>query len=109
MPLKKGRQKTGGRKVGSVNHTTKEIRELINQTLDVSVIKRRMNAIEDDFKYCQVAIKMMEFVVPKLKSVEMTGNSEKPIIVQLPENMNTKQLRELLESTEDDSEQDEQE
>lgn len=105
MPLKKGRQKTGGRKVGSVNKTTKEIRELINKTLDVDVIKRRMNAIEDDFKYCQVALKLMEFVVPKLKSVEMTGNAEKPVVVQLPDNLNTKQLREILESAEENEEE----
>jgi hypothetical protein len=74
---KKGTPKTGGRGKGSVNRTTKEAREFLEQVLlnQVDNIKSSLEAlkVESDSKYIDACSKLFTFVLPKKTDITTGG------------------------------------
>lgn len=78
MPFIKGRQKTGGRKVGVTNRTTAEIREKVQM-----VLSDRIESLNDDldnmdsFKRWTILNSVAKYVLPALNknddSVTVSG------------------------------------
>lgn len=96
MARKKGSPKLGGREKGTPNKVTKEARELIQQAIDLPTFKRRLNKIKSDAQYCAIVLKLMEFVLPKMKSVEITGDKDKPLIIELPSRITIEDIKAVL-------------
>lgn len=80
-------KKYGGRKKGTVNITTSEIREHYKK-----LIADNMNQLQSDLKELEpiqrlkIIIELSKFVVPTLKAVDVTNendNSFKPITVNI--------------------------
>lgn len=76
MGLKKGNTNNPkGRPKGSLNKTTKDIRELFQSILD-----ENLELINEDIKTLNpkdrilTLLKLSEFIVPKLKSIDLNGN-----------------------------------
>lgn len=86
----KGHKPTGGRKKGVPNKMSTEIRDKIKSIIDWEQFKLRLEQIEDPAKYCAIVLKMMEFVLPKLKQVDQNINA--PFTIELPE-MNINELK----------------
>jgi len=78
MPFKQGRQKTGGRELGTENKITKEVKAMIvdmTNKLYQDVINN-INELDTNQK-ASLLMKLIEYRVPKLRSVDvdMTGNN----------------------------------
>jgi hypothetical protein len=86
MPFKKGKKKTGGRSSGTVNRTTKEARELLEQVLlgQVDNINGALNEVlkKDASKYLDACSKLFTYVLPK--KADITSGEEK-IAIKLPD------------------------
>lgn len=93
----KGTAKTGGRKAGTPNKVSTEAKELIRQAIDLKVFKRRLNSIKSDAQYCAIVLKLLEFVVPKLKSIEVTGDDNKPLVIELPSRISVEDIKAILD------------
>lgn len=86
--------KTGGRKKGTANKVTKEIKEayqqLINNNLDNLDTWIKDIAKDNPVKAMELIIKLSDFVLPKMKNIESTlfvepeVNTEKTILVYGP-------------------------
>ncbi|MFL9845131.1 hypothetical protein [Flavobacterium rhizosphaerae] len=76
------RKKTGGRRKGTPNKTTAEIRSafqcLVEDNLDTINKDLKIMEPEQRLKYI---IDLAKFVVPQLKAIELSSNSEKPLIM----------------------------
>ncbi len=79
--------KLGGRKVGTQNRTTIQLKEVITKIID-----NNLETIEADFKELdakeriRLTIDLMAYVMPKLKAVELTNegnNGFTPITVNI--------------------------
>ena len=74
---KKGTPKTGGKKPGVVNRTTKEARELLEQVLlgQVDNIKTSLESLmkESDSKYLDACSKLFTYVLPKKTDITTNG------------------------------------
>ena len=72
MPKKKGTQKTGGRKAGTPNKTTTELREAINL-----IISDNIDTLNDDIQSLapkdriKFIIDLVNYVLPKFQSMEL--------------------------------------
>ena len=66
----KGRQ--GGRKKGTPNKSSEELRELITKFVDQKWddFVAAFDAITEPDKKCKIAIELMQFAIPKLASIE---------------------------------------
>ena len=66
----KGRQ--GGRKKGTPNKSSEEIREIITKFINLKWddFVSAYDAIEEPDKKCRITIDLMQFAVPKLASIE---------------------------------------
>ena len=102
----KKRPKYGGRKKGSVNKVTKEARELISEAVNMDIFRRRLAAIKSDAEYCKIVLKLMEFVLPKMKSIEVTGDKDKPLIIELPKQLSIKDIKSILDATPEEEPED---
>ncbi len=71
MSRQKGTPKTGGRKKGTPNKTTKELRKWISELLDENreQIKEDLKAVEP-YQRIMIFEKFLSYTVPKLQSVE---------------------------------------
>ena len=70
-----------GRKPGSVNKSTKEIREAYQEFVESNIPKFQtwLANIEDPTKRFDVIIKLSEYFVPKLNRTELTGEGGKDL------------------------------
>lgn len=75
MGKPKGLPKTGGRKKGTTNVFTKEIREQLEVCLDNNFEKFQsmLDRVVDPEKWVAFYIKLLEFRVPKMQSVAVTA------------------------------------
>ena len=75
------RTKTGGRKAGTPNKSTSELRELINE-----VVSNEIEYILDNLskltiaERIEVTLKLLPFSLPKLQSIKIDENSNPNII-----------------------------
>lgn len=71
------REKTGGRKKGVKNKTTEEAKSIINRIVDKSLgwAEQDIEKIrkKDPIKGFELAMKLMEYAYPKLKSIDISG------------------------------------
>ena len=76
--------KTGGRETGTCNIVTKEIREtfqsLIEQNLPELQNWITSTGQKDPAKAVELVLKLTEFCLPKLKTIEMTGKNGDDLI-----------------------------
>ena len=72
MPFKKGQPKIAGRKKGTPNKVTGEIRELIKKFVEGhwDDFIAAYDAIEDPSKKCYIMSDLLPFVSPKLANIE---------------------------------------
>jgi len=80
----KKRNKTGGREKGTPNKLTSEIRDVYKELLEKNLnnidVWLKETSKDHPDKALNFIIKLSEFVVPKLQSTHLTGNSKTPII-----------------------------
>ena len=80
MPFEKGKKKTGGRKKGIENRTTKEAKNILEQVLlgQVDNIKSALEKIKtkDPAKYLDACSKLFTYVLPKKTDIT---SGDKPI------------------------------
>ena len=92
MPFEKGKAKTGGKKKGTLNKATKDIKQayqmLIENNLDNMTKWLEKVAQNDPAKAIYIISDLSEYVLPKLARQELTGKDgeklETPIINILP-------------------------
>lgn len=85
MPKKKGDSKTGGRKSGIPNRTTKEAKELLEMILfgQIDNINESLNNIrkkESESKYIDSVSKLFTYVLPKKSETDVTTGGEQIVI-----------------------------
>jgi hypothetical protein len=77
MAFAKGKPKEGGRKKGTRNKTTDEAKSIINRIVDKSLgwAEQDIEKIrkQDPIKGFELAMKLMEYAYPKLKSIDING------------------------------------
>lgn len=83
MPFQKGRNKTGGKKKGVPNKTTRDIKEayrlLIENNLDNLTGWLEQIAAKDPEKAIKIINDLSEYVIPKLARSEHTGADGKDL------------------------------
>jgi len=81
MPFEKGKPKTGGKKKGTENKTTKEIKEayamLITKNIPNLVKWLDKIAETDPAKAIYILSDLSEYVIPKLARTDITNDGEK--------------------------------
>jgi hypothetical protein len=79
MSRTKGAIKSGGRKQGTPNRTTKEARELFVQIMNAEIpnIKDalRLIKVESPFRYVDALAKLFQYTIPKQLDVTSDGES----------------------------------
>lgn len=82
MPRKKddGRGRLGGRKAGTPNKATVLNAEMVQCLLDENFdkAKKMLQKIDDPNDFWRVYLKLMEFRLPKMSSVDITDGGAKP-------------------------------
>ena len=74
MPFKKGTSGNPlGRPVGSGNN---ELRNIINESIDLNKIREMLNKIEDPVEYINAITKLLPYAIGKKKTIEDTEDSE---------------------------------
>lgn len=77
-----------GRKKGTPNRVTKDVREAIarlaESTVDQVAVWLKAVAAEDPAKALDLWLKMIEYHVPKLARTEMTGKDGGAIVTEYP-------------------------
>ena len=75
-----GRGRLGGRVAGTPNKATKIGKDAILQLIAKNwvLFEENLEAIESPKDYCMVIMKLMEYVFPKMSSVEVKGDIEAP-------------------------------
>ena len=75
-----GRGRLGGRKPGTQNKSTVLNGEMVQALLDKNAERAQtmLDAIEDPEAWWRVYIKLMEFRLPKMSSIDITDNGNKP-------------------------------
>ena len=75
-----GKGRMGGRKPGTQNKSTVLNGEMVQALLDKNADKaqKMLDAIDDPNDWWRVYLKLMEFRLPKMSSVDITNNGEKP-------------------------------
>lgn len=84
MSFEKGHKKKGGRSKGTPNKTTAEVRDNLQFLIESNLPKLQSwidaTAEENPSKAIDIIIKLTDYVLPKLKTIEVVDNSEeKPI------------------------------
>jgi hypothetical protein len=74
------RKKTGGRSRGTANKTTEEAKTIINRIVDKSLVwaEEDIEKIrkKDPIRGFELAMKLMEYAYPKLKSIDVKGTMD---------------------------------
>lgn len=97
MPKTKGAPKTGGRKAGTPNKTTAELREAINQ-----IISDNIETLQDDISSLapkdriKFIIDLINYVLPKIQSVELK-EPERPITKPDLSNVTYAEVKKVLD------------
>lgn len=80
MSFDKGHKKVGGRTKGTPNKTTADIRNNVQFLIESNLPKMQKwidaTAEENPSKAIDIMIKLTDYVLPKLKSIEVVDNSE---------------------------------
>lgn len=82
MPFKKGQSgNPRGRKRGTVNHTTRQVREVIAAFAEANAEKmhQKLNQIEDPKDWLDCYLRAIEYHIPKLGRTEVTGEGGGPV------------------------------
>lgn len=79
-PKNDGKGRLGGRKPGTKNKTTILNGEMVQCLLDENYerAKKMLNDIDDPNDFWRVYLKLMEFRLPKMSSVDITEGGVKP-------------------------------
>ena len=84
MPFTKGNSGNPlGRPKGSLNHSTKEVRELLSSALDTNKIKEMLERIEEPTDYINAITKLLPYCVPKVKPIDAEMDDREPIVINL--------------------------
>lgn len=80
-----GKRDGAGRKAGSVNKTTREVREVIALIAqrNAEAVETWLAEIEDPAKRMDMYLRMLEYHIPKLQRSEVTGVGGGALVVQL--------------------------
>ena len=83
MPFEPGNN-LGGRKPGSKNKTTEEIRESFQELLEnnLSKLQEDLDKLEPEERL-KIILALSKFVLPTLKTTELKGNPQQPIVINL--------------------------
>lgn len=75
-----GRGRLGGRQPGTQNKSTVLNGEMVQLLLDKNADKaqKMLEKIEDPEAFWRIYIKLMEFRLPKMSSIDITENGKKP-------------------------------
>ena len=84
MPFKKGQSgNPNGRKKGTPNKTTEEIRQAFQMLIESSLpdIQKWLKQVAKDNpeKALQIVEKYSDFILPKLQRTELSGGEDKPL------------------------------
>lgn len=101
MAAKKGHVKIGGRKKGTPNKSTKEIREAYQKLIALNTENMTdwlvRIAKKNPAKAFQLITDLSEFVLPKLARMEHAGDPEKPIEISYDlSKLSTETIKELI-------------
>ncbi len=81
MPFQKGKIKTGGKIKGSINKSTRDIKEayrlLIENNLDNLTFWLELVAAKDPERAIKILSELSEYVIPKLARTDLTSGDEK--------------------------------
>ena len=72
-----------GRPKGSLNHSTKEVRELLSSALDTNKIKEMLERIQEPTEYINAISKLLPYCVPKVKPIDAEMDDREPIVINL--------------------------
>jgi len=93
MTAKKGHIKSGGRGPGTLNRTTKEAKERLEQILlgEVDNIKSALLDVKkkDPARYLDACAKLFTYVLPKKTDITSDGNSIEPVNITFIRHGNT--------------------
>jgi hypothetical protein len=92
MPFQPGQSgNPNGRKKGSPNKSTKEIREAYQAFVESNIpeFQTWLQNIEDPAKRFDIIVKMSEYFVPKLNRTEVTGQDGKDLFANVTFNFTT--------------------
>jgi len=80
-----GKRDGAGRKAGSVNKTTREVREVIALIAqrNAEAVETWLAEIKDPAKRMDMYLRMLEYHIPKLQRSEVTGPGGGPMIVEV--------------------------
>lgn len=79
MAFQKGRKKTGGRKKGSLNKDTKEIRNFLKTLINETQIKQDLEDLEP-IERLNFLVKLLPYIVPKQKEIDLKTQNVHNII-----------------------------
>jgi hypothetical protein len=83
MPFAPGNKLSKGRPKGAVNKSTEDVKQLIVRVAEGSIsnIEKDLARIrrKNPEKAVELALKLLEYVAPKLKSVDISGHVEQRI------------------------------
>ena len=81
------RMKYGGRKQGTPNKVTSELREAYTELIqnNIGKIQHLFDKVSEanPTKALELLLKLSEFAIPKLKAIEVSNDSEKPMYTSL--------------------------
>ena len=81
------RMKYGGRKSGTPNKVTSELREAYTELIqnNIGKIQHLFDKVSETnpTKALELLLKLSEFAIPKLKAIEVSNDSEKPMYTSL--------------------------
>ena len=84
MPFTKGNSGNPlGRPKGSLNHSTKEVRELLSSALDTNKIKEMLERIEEPTEYINAISKLLPYCIPKVKPIDAEMDDRDPIVINI--------------------------
>ena len=84
MPFTKGNSGNPlGRPKGSLNHSTKEVKEFLSSALDTNKIKEMLERIEEPTDYINAIFKLLPYCVPKVKPIDAEMDDRESIVINL--------------------------
>ena len=72
MPYVKGKEKTGGRSLGSSNLLTSELRKVLKNIInkELELMPETLESMEPG-KRLEIALRLLPYILPKVESVKM--------------------------------------